>query len=140
MSDKLYYGEKKVMSVTTATNDPNRSEILFTDGSSVNIPTKLLDVSVTKNAGDLTKLWDKQTEAVSKEILKILLDYDLQLEQLDYLMNKLKNSIEMNLQDAGDILWGKKLSERRISDVNKVLLSSNLKQDGEKSRTDESNN
>lgn len=140
MSDKLYYGEKKVISVTASTADTNRSEILFTDGSSINIPTKLLDISVTKNSGDLTKLWDKQTEAVTKEILKILLDYDLQLEQLDYLMNKLKNSIEMNIQDAGDILWGKKLSERRISDVNKVLLSINQKQDGEKSGTDKSNN
>ena len=121
--DKLYYGEKKIVSVTNGSNDPNRSEVLFTDGSSINIPTKLLEVSASKTAGDLTKLWDLQTEAVTKEILKIILDYDLQLEQLDYLINKIKNSIEMNLSDAGDVLWGKKLAERRLSDVDKVLLS-----------------
>ena len=29
----------------------------------------------------------------------------------------------MNLSDAGDVLWVKKLAERRLSDVDKVLLS-----------------
>ena len=76
-----------------------------------------------------TQLWDKQLEPVAKETLELWLSWDIRLDQLDYLvLHYLKSSIESNHDKAGAKLWGKNKDERRLSDIDKILKSSDGKQ------------
>jgi len=122
---KRFYGDKRI---ETATEEGEFVILNFSD-STLKIPKKLFDVSVHKEPLNATELWDRQLSPVTKETLELWLSWDLKLEQLDYLINLLKSSIEHNLERAGDKLWQKKLRDRRLSDVNNILL------DGEKQRT-----
>lgn len=116
---RRFYGDKKI---ETAQEDGEHVVIVFSDNTSLRIPKKLFEVSVSKESLDPTQLWDRQLPPVIKETLELWLSWDVKLEQLDYIVNLLKTSIEHNLAQANEKLWGKKTSDRRLSDVHDVLL------------------
>lgn len=123
---KRYYGDKKI---ETAQEEGERVIITFSDNTTLNIPKKLFEVSVSKEPLNPTQLWDKQLEPVAKETLELWLSWDIRLDQLDYLvLHYLKSSIESNHDKAGAKLWGKNKDERRLSDIDKILKSSDGKQ------------
>lgn len=125
---RRFYGEKKI---ETAEDQGDFVVIGFSDNTTLRIPKKLFEISVSKEPLQATALWDKQCAPVVRETLELWLGWDLQLEQLDYVINMLKTSIEYSLSKAGDELWGKKLKDRRMSDVDKVLKKDE-QQTGEK--------
>lgn len=108
--------------------------LTFKDGSSSRLSKKMFSISATRESTDLTNLWERQLSPVVKDILQTLLDWDVQLGQLDYLLNLLKTSIEHNNSKAQAILWNKKLDERTISDIDRVLKSVENKTNGRTER------
>ena len=122
--------------------------LTFKDGSSSRLSKKMFSISATRESTDLTNLWERQLSPVVKDILQTLLDWDVQLGQLDYLLNLLKTSIEHNnskaqvfpreniidKNKAQAILWNKKLDERTISDIDRVLKSVENKTNGRTER------
>ena len=93
----------------------------FKDGTKDRVSKKMLEISSTREPVDHTVLWDRQLSPVAHDILQVLFDWDVQLEQLEYLFNILKSSLEHNNVQAVEILFGNKKSERRISDIDRVL-------------------
>ena len=118
---RRFYGDKKI---ETAQEEGENVVIVFSDSTTLRIPKKLFEVSVSKESLDPTQLWDRQLAPVIKETLELWLSWDVKLEQLDYIVNLLKSSIEHNLARANEKLWDKKTAERRMSDVHRVLLDS----------------
>jgi len=113
-----FYGDNKIKSMT---EDGDHIVLDFGGGKTEKISKKMSEVSITKKPMDLTALWDKQLGAVTKDILQVLLDWDIKMEQLDYLFNLVKSSLEYNNKKAHEVLWGKELGKRTMSDVDKVL-------------------
>jgi len=118
MSTK-FYGEKKVSHVDD--HGENHSDVVFSEGGFAKVSKKMLEVSLTKKPTDLTTLWDRQLSAVSVETLRLWLQWDVKMEQLDHLFNMLKTSIEYNNAKAADIVWGAKLKDRVLSNVDDIL-------------------
>lgn len=120
---KRFFGDKKI---ETAQEEGELVVVTFSDGETLKVPKKLYEISASKDSLTATELWDRQCAPIVKETLELWLSWDVKLEQLDYIINMIKTSVEHNLSRAGDNLWGKKMSDRRMSDVNNVLL--NVKQ------------
>ena len=116
---RRYFGDKKI---ETVQEDGDFVILTFND-ESLRIPKKLFEVSVSKDVINATELYDRQLAPVVKETLELWLSWDVKLEQLDYVINMIKTSVEHNLVKANDKLWNKKLADRRLSDLNGVLLN-----------------
>lgn len=115
-----FYGEQKVRDIE---ENGDRVTVTLDDGKKVEMTKKMFAVSVIGHRQNPTELWNKQLMPVCHEIVELLLAWDVKLDQLDYLINMMKDTVEGNLAVAGDILWDKKLSERKMSDVERVLKS-----------------
>lgn len=114
---KRFYGDKKIEAV----EEQGDFVVLMLDKEAVRLPKKLYEASASKDPLNPTELWDRQCTPIAKETLELWLGWDIKLEQLDYLINMLKTSIEHTLLQANNRLWGKKTTERRLSDVDSVL-------------------
>src|SRR3990167_5014658 len=108
---RRYFGDKKI---ETVQEDGDFVILTFND-ESLRIPKKLFEVSVSKDVINATELYDRQLAPVVKETLELWLSWDVKLEQLDYVINMIKTSVEHNLVKANDKLWNKKLADRRLS-------------------------
>ena len=82
-----FYGDKRI---SHEVEDGNHYILHFSDGSSARISKRMRDISLTRKSTDLTTLWDTQMGRVAGETLKLWLDWDVKLEQLDHLYNFLK--------------------------------------------------
>lgn len=118
-----FYGPVRIEKESPDAENENYVVLDLKDGTSVRVTKKMLEASRTREATDLTSLWDRQLAPVVKEMLQTLLDWDVKTDQLDYLVNMLKSSIEHNFQNAQEVLWGTKKHERTMSDVDRVLKS-----------------
>ena len=116
-----FYGERKIR------NLKEEGDFIFLelDDETIKLTKKMYEASVSPHRIDATELWEKQLSPVVKEILETMLKWDLGLGQLDYLINLIKSSLEHNLKKSNDILWGKPVEKRRLSDINEILLKSN---------------
>ena len=113
-----FYGDKKVHSEV----EDGEFVILGlgSDGHQ-RITKKMRDVSLSKKPVNLTELWDRQLAPVTRELLEVLLSWDVQLDQLDFIVNMLKSSIEHNLDKTLTVLFKKPLKERTMSDLDNIL-------------------
>src|SRR3990167_8122321 len=115
-----FLGDKRI---EKKIEDGDHIVLEFKDGSSDRLTVKMFEATATRDSTDLTNLWDRQLAFVCKDILQTLLDWDIKLEQLDYLFNMLKSSLEHNNSKAVDVLYSKGKNERRMSDIDRVLKS-----------------
>jgi len=79
---------------------------------------------VTPQIQDLTEFRDKRILPIVKEVLKMLLQYNVKIEELDYLMQQAFTSVNMNLQKAETKFWGvERLGQQTLVQVDDALLS-----------------
>jgi hypothetical protein len=124
-----YLGDKQIKFVEEA--EPSKSgvevvTVVFNDGSRQQYATLLLkqDGVVTPQIQDLTLFRDARVLPVVKEVLKLMRDYNLKVEEVDYLMQKVVTSINMNLQTAETNFWGvERLGQQTLVQIDDALLS-----------------
>jgi hypothetical protein len=100
--------------------------VVFNDGSRQEYSKLMLEQEgvVTPQIQDLTEFRDKRILPIVKEVLKMLLKYNVKIEELDYLMQQAFTSVNMNLQKAEAIFWGvERLGQQTLVQVDDALLA-----------------
>ena len=101
---------------------PYRCALEFTDGTKDEVASDLYFISETEEPIDATALRDKQIHAVAKEILDIILRFDIKLGEVDYLFQVAGTSLSENFKAANEKKWGgKDRMDIRMSDIDSVL-------------------
>jgi regulator of PEP synthase PpsR (kinase-PPPase family) len=123
-----WLGDKQIKFIETA--EPSKSgvelvTVVFNDGSREQYAKMMLEQEgvATPQIQDLTEFRDKRVLPAVKDILKLLRDYNVRIDEVDYLMQKAFTSINMNLQEAETVFWGvKRLGQQTLVQVDDVLL------------------
>lgn len=115
-----YFGPLKVKDVLNS-DKKDLIVILFEDGSSELINKEMFD-SVSKDTPvDLTDFVNEKMNFLVPKILSLLLVYNIELDDIKYMFRKLENSINMSLETAESVLWGKPIEKRTMLDVDNIL-------------------
>lgn len=114
----MYLGSKKIQ----ATEDlGNRVLVKFKDGSQEELSKLMFEASKTSGPVDLTKLRDTRCHPVVEKIIAILLEWDVKMSEIDYILNLTASSLNMSQESASNLLWKKDKMERTVYDVEAVL-------------------
>ena len=106
--DKTYLGNDKVV-------------IHLENGIKKEIPLAMLEATKGEKM-DYTSLRDKICEKATLDILTILIEAELSLEDIQYVIQKkVPFSVNMSVEKASKKLWKKELYERTLMDVERVL-------------------
>jgi hypothetical protein len=124
-----FLGDKQIKFVEEA--EPSKSgvellTVVFNDESREQYSKLMLEQEgvVTPNIQDLTEFRDRRVLPAVKDILTVLRDYNVRIDEVDYLMQKAFTSINMNLQEAETKFWGvQRLGQQTLVQVDDVLLS-----------------
>ena len=124
-----FLGDKQIKFVEEAKPSKSGVElvtVIFNDESREQYSKLMLEQEgvVTSQIQDLTQFRDMRVLPAVKDILKILRDYNVRIDEVDYLMQKAFTSINMNLQEAECKFWGvQRLGQQTLIQVDDVLLS-----------------
>lgn len=120
MSINKFYEDKKIKEVK---EDGNHVVLSFVDSKvpSLRLTKKMYDVSVTDAKSDATSVKRVQLHAVVKDILTIMLIWDIKVEDVNMLLNLIVQSLNENQKQAVDKLYGVKEEKRHLSDIDNVL-------------------
>lgn len=118
-----YYGKKEIKDIVdTSTTSKKLKTLVFTDDSQIQLTDKMVSVAVTDVEKDLTTLRDLRCFPVVVEILTVLRDWNVNINEIDFITQRVIMSINKSYEKAQDILWGKSQMEQTMEDVNEVLL------------------
>lgn len=117
-----YFGPLKVRDILEP-DENNLAIVLFEDGSSQLVNKEYFDAVSSDKPLDMTGFVNEKMNFLVPKILKVLLDYNIELDDIQYMVNKMHNSINMSLENAEATLWGKPISRRTMRDVDEVLMS-----------------
>ena len=124
-----WLGDKQIKCAEEAESSKSGVElvtVVFNDGSREQYSKLMLSQEgvVTPQVQDLTEFRDRRVLPAVKDILKVLRDYNVRIDEVDYLMQKAFTSINMNLQEAETKFWGvQRLGQQTLIQVDEVLLS-----------------
>jgi hypothetical protein len=129
-----WLGDKQIKFIEE--REPSKSgvelvSVVFNDGTRQEYSKLMLEQEgvVTPQIQDLTAFRDKRILPIVKEVLKMLLKYNVKIEELDYLMQQAFTSVNMNLQKAEANFWGvERLGQQTLVQVDDVLLNSSNNQ------------
>ena len=120
-----YLGPNKIKGVSPAERRTHRGDeisiISFEDGTSQELPLKLLEIGVTETASDFSTLRDKTTVPCVEQIIEVLLNSELRIEDFDYVLSRVKGSIQESIGQAMDKLWGKDSFLLTLRDIDNTI-------------------
>ena len=97
-------------------------EVELEGGKIKEFPLKVLEEIVTKEKSDLSELREKRVYEPVKKILEILLESEMTIEDIKYLIQtKLPLSIENSVDRAYREMWGKEKWEVTLKDIDDIL-------------------
>lgn len=123
-----FLGDKQIKFVEEAQASKSGVElvtVIFNDNSREQYSKLMLEQEgvVTPQIQDLTEFREKRVYPVIQGILKLMRDYNVRVEEADYLMNKVVLSVNENLNQAERIFWGvDRLGQETMVQVDDVLL------------------
>lgn len=122
-----YYGQKEVEKIGDV-KESGLVDVTFKDGSVEELPQHNIPEIITDEPLDATALRDKRCFPVVAEILKVLLNANVHIDEIDFIAQRVIMSINESLKKGSEILWGASEDEKTMSHVQKVLM--NTKVDG----------
>jgi hypothetical protein len=126
-----FIGDKKIKETFVADRKTYLGKevlaIIYEGNQTGELPAELAEKMATDEPTDATTLRDMQVNSVVEKMLAILLDSEIKIADVEYTLSKTSSSLQISLDKATEILWGKDLYERTLADINKVLI---IKQDG----------
>ncbi len=118
-----YYGDKEIVDIKDHPVHPDTHQILtFKDGTEKTLSKKMIGAAVTDEAVDLNKLRDLRCFPVVGDILKVFLDWDIHMSEIDFTNLRVTMSINESLKKANEVLWGVDSVNQSMLDVHDVLL------------------
>jgi hypothetical protein len=124
-----WLGDRQIKFIEEATPSKSGVElvsVVFNDGSREQYSKLMLsqDGVVSPQIQDLTEFRERRVLPVVQEILTVLRDYNVRIDEVDYVMQKAVTSINMNLQEAEASFWGvQRLGQQTLIQVDEVLLN-----------------
>ena len=121
----LYIGPNKIIKITKSKrltylgNDIYQIE--YENGITEERPKEIIEKITSKDKYDLTELRDKIGRVVVEKFLTILLESEVKIEDIEFILHLTAQSMNTNLEQANEFLWKKKLYDRTTADVQKVL-------------------
>ncbi len=120
-----FFGTSKIKSVEETEEKTHRGDdvlrLIFEDDKEQLIPSKVAEYAITDKETDLTSLRDILVEPVAKEVIEIFLDSHLKVEDFEYVLTKVRLSVQNSITKATDKLWKKDGNSITLVDVNDVL-------------------
>lgn len=122
-----YYGPDKVLRQIDSTATPLVELVLEqkTDGGSsskrVMVSKLMLNSVLTDKPTDLTTLRDNRIRPMAEAILGQMLEWNLKVDEIDFLFTLIVTSFNDSLKVASEIVWGVNESDRTLRDVDNVL-------------------
>jgi hypothetical protein len=121
----LYIGPNKIKKVEKSKRatylDNEILSIEYDGGKKEERPKEIVDKIAFKDSYDLTELRERIGKIVVEKIVAILLEAEVNIVDIDYILQLTANSINHNLEKATEVLWNKSLLERTIADVHLTL-------------------
>lgn len=81
----------------------------------------MYDAAVTDKATDHTNLRELRIRPVVKEMMKTILNWNLKISEIEFLMMKLTGSVNEAQGLAMDLLWGQPEYERSMLEVDQII-------------------
>jgi len=100
-------------------------QIEYENGIIEERPKEIIEKIADEEKYDWTELRERISKIVVEKILAILLEAEVKLEDIDYILQLTAKSLNTNLEQASEYLWGKKLYDRTVEDIQRVLAKSN---------------
>lgn len=122
---KKYYGDKEVESVSDV-KENGFVDVKFIDGTSIELMPKMIIGALTESPVDLTKLREARCFPVVVDILKLFLDYNVKIDEIDFISQRVILSINESCKNGNDKLWGQSELDRTMNDVHQVLMKGEI--------------
>ncbi len=121
-----YVGPNKIITAEEAEEKTylgnTKLKLVYENGQTVLLPTDTVEAVMTEELSDLTKLREARVNPLVEKILVILTESELTNEDMNYAIGpKLTESLNMAVNQAQKILWGKESHEVTLMDIDKVL-------------------
>ena len=114
--------ETKILERTTHLLQQPVYEVKFQDKTSKEVPGKILDDLTTEKKVDETTFRDDRGKFIIADILGILLESEIELEHIEYLLSRTATSINETVTRAEKKLWNKELHNRTLADVQAIVI------------------
>lgn len=118
-----YLGDQKIKAVTEDAAVSYLVTVETEDGKKDKYNINVLKACVTENATDLSSIREMKTVPLAEDILKLMLAARFPLSYFDYLIMKVKASIDQSADKAQSKLWGKTTDELNVADIDDILIS-----------------
>jgi ribosomal protein L17 len=113
-----YYGATEIDHVNIVAEG---SELVMKDGTKTILSPKMAAAVITNEPIDLTTLREKRLHPVVEAILSLLLEWDVKINEIEYIYTLVTTSFNENYKAASDKAWGIAEADRKVSDVDRVL-------------------
>jgi len=88
---------------------------------SVELPLEVAQKVITEELSDLTKLRETRCTAIVENLIKVLLEAEVSLDDIPYCFDTVARSIEFSNKAAQEKMFGKKLYDMNLYDIDKLL-------------------
>jgi hypothetical protein len=128
MSKNKFYGDLEIKNV----EEQDKRFILHfvEDKSSISLTQKMYEVSLTDEVSNASTLQRTQLQNVAKDLLAVLLLWDVKIEEVNQLIDLTIYSLNQTQKQAVDKLYGIPAEERRMSHIDSVLIGKSNAEEG----------
>ena len=128
---KTYYGPNEVLAAEEIGED--RVRLNFEDEQPVELPKKMFEVVQTNKPIEVGELRDKRLILIANQILTVLLGWDIKIDEISPLMDRIVISVNEFTSEAENIKMGNPRSERTFTQIDSILRNgkNNKKGDSE---------
>jgi hypothetical protein len=113
-----YIGENQIRGIGTGSKESILGhkivEVVFDTAEVVEYLEDILPTIITEEKSNASDLQNNFNNYLVKKILEILVDAGIKITDVNPLLDKISNSVSMNISSVNDILWGKDLYKRTM--------------------------
>lgn len=117
-----FFGDKKIVDVKDGPV-ADLKQLVFDDGTSEFVHLEVLAASVTEKPVDATQERFQRNQPIIKAVLSTLLKYNIHIEDIDYVCQRVVLSVNESITKAHEVLWKLTNSQKTMTDLNNVLLT-----------------
>jgi len=116
---KTFYGQREVLGVSEIEKD--RVKLVLSEGNPIELPKKMFEVVQTKKPIQEGELRDERLIPVANQILVALLEWDIKVDEVGPLMDRIVVSVNEFTAAAEDARMGNLRSERTMKQIDSIL-------------------
>jgi len=122
---KQYYGDREIESISNEI-EGGLYEVVFKDKTKVELSKGTISACVTDVPLDATSLRDKRCFPIVSEILKLFLEENVHIKEIDFICDRVIMSINESCKLGNAKLWGASEQDQTMAHVQRVLMSGDV--------------